>query len=291
MDARIKFFSNQARIRFTLAKVTMAAKALEARHLCGPTASLALAEGLAAVALMSQDTGTPDEAVLLRLSVSGPIGGVTVEATGAGMLRGFTNTKLLDTLDVRDAFRTDEAWGDSGILQVVTSRPGAILNRASLNIQRPRMRQVLARYFHQSLQIPTACELAVRGDAGGIHCATGLLAQRMEDTDASAFVRVMERFEDQSVRRWLLEEREYTAATLGRLFELEDMEMRESLRLQFQCNCSRDKAIEVLKTLDRAELQELVNSGGTQHMTCHMCGNDYTAGPEDFHRLLSSGKD
>ncbi len=94
MDARIKFFSNQARIRFTLAKVTMAAKALEARHLCGPTASLALAEGLAAVALMSQDTGTPDEAVLLRLSVSGPIGGVTVEATGAGTLRGYTNTKL-----------------------------------------------------------------------------------------------------------------------------------------------------------------------------------------------------
>lgn len=285
MDALIKAIEPKAKIRFTVADVTMAAKALEARHLSGPTASMALAEGLVAAALMTQDSSDPDEAVMLRLHVSGPIRGLLVEATGAGTLRGFTHAKVLNDLDGAARIDTEAAWGDSGAVHVVTSRPGVVLNRASLHVNPPRMQRVLARYFNFSLQTPTAAEVHAKADSGGLIRACGVLAQRMADTDTDAFVRVLERFERKGVQGWLAD-----GAPLNRLAELLGLtavEPHETRPLSFLCRCTREKTVEALATLKASELESMAASGASQTVTCHMCAQSYTAGPDDIRGVLA----
>jgi molecular chaperone Hsp33 len=285
MDALIKAIEPKARIRFTMADVTMSAKALEARHLSGPTASMALAEGLAAVALMTQDSGHADEAVMLRLHVSGPIRGLLVEATGAGTLRGFTHAKILNDLDGAERIDTEAAWGNSGAIHVIVSRPGVILSRAALHVNPPRMQRVLARYFNFSLQTPTAAELFVKADSGGLIRACGILAQRMADTDTDAFVRVLECFERKAVQDWLADGA--NLARLAALLGLTDVERHETRPLSFLCRCTREKTVDALSTLTQAELESLVARGASQTVTCHMCAKSYTAGPDDIRAVLA----
>lgn len=280
MDQLIKAIATDAKIRFVTADVTMAAKALEARHLSGPTASMALAEGLVAVALLSADASQDEEAVMLRLNAAGPIGGLMVEAMGHGGLRGFTNTKILNDLDSLDTPDTDAAWGNAGAVQILTSLPGRIINQAALNVNPPRMRFILARYFNHSMQIPTACALWVDANADGLLTARGILAQRMEDSDPRAFVRVLEAFEKGGVEAQL--QKNIYSETFRDMFELPDLVTRETRPLMFKCRCTKARTLSVLKTLSPQELDAMLNCGEPQNITCHMCGHTYTAAPDDI---------
>jgi molecular chaperone Hsp33 len=285
MDLLAKAMSPETKIRFASVEVTMAAKALEARHLAGPTAAMALAEGLVAAALLSMDTTHDDEAMMLRANVAGPLGGLMVEAMGDGGLRGFPNIKVLNDLDVLDTIATEDAFGTSGSVQILTSLPGKILNQASLNVNPPRMTYVLARYFNHSMQVPTACEIWAKADSGGLISARGFLAQRMEDSDRDAFVRVLEAFEEGRVRKQLAEGSDCTL--FRETFGLPDIEVRETRQLAFQCRCTKARTLAVLKTLTREELDAIIARDESQNITCHMCGDTYVATPDDVRAIVA----
>lgn len=289
MDRIEKAVAPSVCIRFAFTELTMASKALEARHLCGPTAAMALAEGLAGAALLSVDAGSGDESFMLRVNASGPIGGLLAEATGMGGLRGFTHRKVLDELDTRDEIETTEAWGRSGFAQIVTSIPGKILNQAVMNVNPPLINYVLARYFNHSLQVPTGCAIRVTADSGGLISARGLLAQRMEDSDPQAFVRVLEQFENSRVKTQLAGDGSSAAIGISAfrdIFGLADLRVHETRPLMFACRCSRERMLNVLETLSVREIEALVAAESEQGITCHMCGKTYTATVTDMRSVL-----
>lgn len=287
-DKLEKAIAAASRIRFAFVETTVAAKALEARHLCGPVAGAALGEAVTAAALLTVDAAKPDEALMLRMNVSGPLGGILVEATGEGALRGFTNRKVLNDLDSRLPVDTTAAWGDSGSVQIVTSSPGKILNQAVLNVNPPLMRFVVARYFNHSQQVPSACAIRVEAGSGGLISARGMLAQRMPDSDMEAFVKVLECFEGNQVTERLADADAFSAVWLGafgELLGLPDIAVRDTRALMFKCRCNRERVLAVLKSLSREELEERVEEG--QDITCHMCGHTYSATPEEIRALLA----
>ena len=85
--------------RWVYADVTDSARDLARSHLCGPAAELALAESLAAVALLGADLEQPEETVSFQMKTDGPIGSVLVEAAFDGALRGFPAKKILAAFD------------------------------------------------------------------------------------------------------------------------------------------------------------------------------------------------
>jgi molecular chaperone Hsp33 len=283
MDERLDALSPATRIRVAFAEVTMAAKALEARHLCGPAAGCVLGEGLAAAALLAVDL-RPDEAVSLHLRVSGPVQGLMVEARGDGSLRGYTHRKILDALDGGDAIRAADALGDAGQAHILTSAPGRVLNRASFAANPPWLRMVLARYWNHSLQRPAGAELAVRSSAGGLIAARGIVAERMPDGDHDAFVRVLERLTAGTVGAALAAPE--AAGRLAAILDLPDLEVRSRLALRFHCACSAEKAAAVLEALPREELAQIAAAGQPQSVLCHMCGRAHEVASESIRQLL-----
>jgi molecular chaperone Hsp33 len=92
-DSLVTAFSPSAKINLVFVEVTDSARERERSHLCGPTAGLIQAEALAAVALLGADLSQPEETVTLSLRVSGPVGGLLVEAGAAGRLRGILRSR------------------------------------------------------------------------------------------------------------------------------------------------------------------------------------------------------
>jgi molecular chaperone Hsp33 len=191
----------------------------------------------------------------------------------------------LNEFDVLDEINTDDAWGASGSVQVQTTVPGRIINQASLNVNPPKIKFVLARYFNHSMQIPTACDICVKADSGGIISARGILAQRMEDSDMDAFIGVLEKFDTGEVHK-LLEQR-IALDELGSCLGLDDIEKRETRKLMFKCRCTRERTLAVLKTFSKEELEKIYESGEVQHITCHMCGDTYNAAPDDILEIIN----
>ncbi len=274
MDVLIKVLSPRTGIRVTYADVTVAAKALEARHLSGPTASAVLGEVLVGAALLSTDLSRPEEVVSLHMHVSGPLKGAFAEASGCGHLRGFTNIKVLNDLDGRDVYGIAPALGESGQARVIKSIPGQILSQSVLLAAPLVPRVLLARYYNETLQTRAGVALAVSVNSGGLRLACGLVAERMPDGDPAAFVTVLEAMEAGVVAERLAAGAKL--ADIAAILGLPDLVAREERRLQFACRCSRAKVEGLLGSLPDADLEALAARAVAPVISCHVCGEAYT---------------
>jgi len=281
-------YSPRARIQFVQVDVADAARGLEQSHLCGPTASLVLAEALAGVALLGSDLTRPRETVTLRMRVSGPVQGVLVEMAQDGSLRGYTNQKVMNELDDREEMDSSEAFGDHAEVQIIRSVPGHILAHASLETRPASVRNALEQYYEQSLQRRVAAQIVAIAYGGTLDMARGLMALGLPDLDRGEFERLSALFDDDTVSQEL--ESSGSLAELGETLGFSDLQMEPSRPLRFACRCSRERVLEMIKGLSIPEIAEMIRQNKPTSIYCHMCGKGYDVGVEDLQKLLEQRK-
>jgi molecular chaperone Hsp33 len=250
-NVRNEWYDETSRVAVSIVDVTGAAGELARSHLCGPVSAHYLAKALAAVALLAAETSREDEVVAVQMKCSGPLGGLNVECSAAGELRGYTEKKILDGFDGR-AFTDREVVGESRI-QVTRSVPGRIVSQGISNS--------FDGYLASSLQRRAAMYLdASVNDEVEVLSARGVLVEALPDSGATVSELVPEK---------LFAPDENILSSLG----LGGAKLRRTSPLRFACRCSPARAAEVLaaSAADGGEaLPETVD------VTCHMCGRTFT---------------
>lgn len=253
-DCREEWYDAASRVKVTIVDVTEAAQKLAAGHLCGPTAAHFLTEHLAAAALLGAETSESDETLILQMKCSGPLGGVTVECTSAGTLRGYTEKKTLDDFDGLGVFDARKIVGERQY-QVTRSVPGRIISQG--------VATTLGGYLTQSLQRNAEIRVeAVVNDAVEILEARGILVEALPDSTLPDASHLLPRSLKLNVAsRSILKKLGYPNA-----------ELKSTTPLAFACRCSPERAAAMLAALspeERATLPQSVN------ITCHMCGRTF----------------
>jgi molecular chaperone Hsp33 len=266
-------FSPGAKLRLVYAEVTDSARALEQNHLSGPTAGMAQAEALVAVALLGADLNAPDETVVLRMQMSGPLQGLLVEMAADGALRGYTNVKVLNAFDGRDDIAAEDAFGERGDVQIIRAVPGRIVSQAAFTISPASPLAAVEGYFVRSLQRPAVVQIATLEYGGAVDLARGVLVERLPDGDPREFARITALIADgtalealecgSSARDW--------CETIG----IADIRMDPPRPLAFRCRCSLERVESLLGALTAAEIAELVRAAHPAQIYCHMCGKGY----------------
>jgi molecular chaperone Hsp33 len=266
-------FSPGAKLRLVYAEVTDSARALERNHLSGPTAGLAQAEALAAVAILGADLQAPDETVVLRMQMSGPLQGLLVEMAADGALRGYTNVKALNAFDGNDEIGTADAFGERGDVQIMRAVPGRMVSQAAFTISPASPLAAVEGYFVRSLQRPAVAQIAALEYGGAVDQARSVLVERLPDGDTREFARISALVADgtalealecgSSVQDW--------CETLG----LADIRLDSPRPLAFRCRCSLERVESLLGALAAAEIAELVRAARPAEIYCHMCGKGY----------------
>jgi molecular chaperone Hsp33 len=55
----------------------------------------------------------------------------------------------------------------------------------------------------------------------------------------------------------------------------------------FRCSCSRERVIDMLRSLGKIEVKSLLEEQGRAEVTCHFCAERYEIGGEELSALLS----
>jgi len=262
------------KVRLVFADATKAARDLASSHLAGPAASEALAEGLAAAALLCADLGTPQEAATLQLKTDGPISSLLVEATFEGTLRGYTGKKILNDFDGDEKIDMDAVFGGQGSCNVMVSLPGSILSQSATSVVPPRPAHALGQYYGLGAQRPVAVAIAVRRDAGGLACVRGFLAEKMPGCDEAEFGAVAAAVTGEGFKDRLSGAAD-AAALCGEL-AAGGIVAPETRPLRFACRCSHAKAVAALRALPEEERREMAARGADIDIFCHMCGKCHT---------------
>lgn len=251
-DVRKEWYDAQNRVSVVMADVTSAAQELARAHLSGPVSAKYLAEAVAAVAVLGSETSSDEETVSLQMKCTGPLGGVNVECTAAGTLRGYAEKKIFDEFDAAPAVDDGKVAGERRY-QVTRSVPGRILSQGFASS--------LDGYLVQSLQrrAKIFAEACVN-DEVEILFARAVMVEALPDSDyrldgaGSAAISC-------SPRKIL--------SSLG----LRSAELKKSVPLRFACRCSPERAAAMVGALDPEELASLPPE---IDITCHMCGRTFT---------------
>lgn len=285
-DSLTTAFSPSAKISLAYVEVTDSARELERSHLCGPTAGLIQAEALAGVALLGSELTRPEETVTLRLRVSGPVGGILVEASSEGGLRGYTQVKVMNDLDACEELDVSSALGEHAEVQILRSVPGKLLSSATMDVSPASVANGLEQYFRQSLQRQVHIQVSALAYGGFIDGARGLLVECLPDGDREAFARVSRLVEDGTVSECL--EASASFQTICETLGFSDCQFGSSKPLRFACRCSQERVEGMLAGMSAEDLKAMIAEDRPAQVFCHMCGKGYQVAVGRLQEILKN---
>lgn len=261
-DQREIWYSEAERVSVTIVDVTSAAQELVKGHLCGPTSAYFLTRGLAAAALLGSEMEEKDEVLSIQMKCTGPLGGLNVECTSRGTLRGYTVKKILDDFDGMGMPPDEKGVVGSRQVQVTRSVPGHILSQGVAHSLDDYLRNSLQRKARIYLEASVSDEVEVR-------VARGVLVEILPDS--SLGTELLDRLGSRSLS--------VASRTILKSFGVGHAELKRTDQLSFACTCSRGRAEAMLRALgdeDRKSLPAVID------VTCHMCGRTFSLPTASF---------
>jgi molecular chaperone Hsp33 len=255
----------------SLAVVSTVAQEARRRHRLEPVSAALLGRAFAgAAAMASLQKGA--SRVNLQLECDGPLRGLFVDAGTDGALRGYVKNPDVG-VELSGAFRWRAALGNAGFLSVLRDL-GHDYYRSSVELTAFDVAGDLNHFFVASEQVKTAVALSAsaRGDEP-LGCVAGVLLQVLPHGDVTAFERMAAQLQaqlDEAVSDAGLPDAE---ALWRRLFP--GLSVLQRVPARFQCTCSKERTLEMLASLGKAQVQDIIDTTGSTAVTCHFCATKY----------------
>lgn len=251
-------------------------QALE-NHGASLTAGAALGRTLTANVLLSHALLKDHrDRLTIRVRGNGPLGGIITEGGLDGTVRGYVQHPTID-LPLRDSdgkLAVGEAVG-AGDLEIIRSHaPYGDPYSTTVELVSGEIAEDVAAFLYHSEQIPSAVMLGVSFHADGtVQHAGGIIVQALPDVEDSAltlleaniraFGQLTERMAQHDLLHLLREE---IAWGMGY-----DNLTEDPLPLKFQCECTNERALNILGYFTASERQEMIDRDGGAEVVCHWC--------------------
>ena len=251
-----------------------------------PVATDALGRALTGSLLLARllDKNMRNQYVTLRFEGDGPLGVIIAEGTIAGGARGYVANRAPEdpTLDVGRAI-------GRGMLTVVRGAPPAGRPYTSqVMLRGSGIAQELTQYLDRSEQISSAMLLGVLNRREGVAAAGGVVIQAFPHTSEEAILAVEERIRETPPLSTLIEKMpiEDVIAQVLHGMDYKQIDASFNVPLGYKCSCSRERALAPLALFGSAELQDMIDQGGTE-VVCQFCGRKYTFSADDLSTLTA----
>jgi molecular chaperone Hsp33 len=266
------------------------------RHQTSPTAGAALGRMLTGAALMAATLKDFDR-LTAKIECTGPIGGITAEATPDGAVRGYLKNPAAEAPS-----KDNGKFDVSGIIGEGTFY---IIREAGFEIglyQKPYIGSVpivsgeiaedFAYYLAKSEQIPSAVLLGVllQNTDPFVTAAGGVMIQVLPGANDLIVTMI-----EDTVRRVphvtsLIKEGATPSDMLRIALGEVDFKILGEQRVEFRCNCSFERARTMIASLGPDEVRSLLEEGNGAVMNCGFCNETYRLENADLEAILATEK-
>ena len=265
------------------------------RHATSPTATAALGRTLTGTLLLGSSLKELDR-LTVQIVGDGPIGGITAEANARGQVRGYVRhpdahlpLNATGKFDVRGVvgqgmfYVTRESGYEVGLYREPY--------RGSVPLVSGEIAEDFAYYLTKSEQIPSAVMLGVLVRASEteetfVAAAGGLMIQIMPGADEKIVAAIESSVNKIPHTTTLIREGarpvDLLRAALGQI----ELEMLDERDVSFACSCSYERAVSLISSIDRAELEAMLREDRGAVMTCHFCNEIYRLSETELENIL-----
>jgi len=264
-------------LRWAAVDITSVLEEARRRLDLSPIASVALGRALAGAALIQRIALKVPARVTLEILGDGTLGKIIAEADREGGLRGLVDRPQHPTPE--GGLHIAPLIG-KGTLRV--TREGARRSYTSqVELVSGELGDDLTHYLEQSEQIRSAVLLGVLLRPEGIAAAGGLIVEALPGTEEEV-IQELERNIQQRDGVSVYLERGGIPALVEMVTHGFDLELLETLPLEYRCRCNREKLLRQLIPIATQELDALLDERGLCRAECAFCGEIYEYEAEEL---------
>ena len=275
-DQLVRALLDPPRVRVVAALTTDTVREAARRHGTVGAATVALGRALTSGVLLATLT-KGDERVTLQIVGDGPISQISVDANGAGDVRGYLSPHGVAAALGKQARPSIAQAVGRGQVMVMRDLGMKEQYRGTASIVTGEIDEDVEAYLRQSEQLDSAlgCEVIV-DDHGAVVRAGGVLVQAMPGGEPELIRDVQHQLRTGVLYRAMAEDAPADGETLARAI-LDDLalDFLEQRPIAFKCRCSAERATQMLALLDLDEIDDMIAREGQAEITCNFCSERY----------------
>ena len=256
------------------------------RHDTSPVATAALGRLLTAGAMMGGMMKNETDVLTLQIKGDGPLGGITVTADAKGDVKGYVDHPEAMMPPKNGKLDVGGAVG-IGLLNVIKDMGLKEPYVGQTILQTSEIAEDLTYYFATSEQVPSSVGLGVLMNKDNtVHCAGGFIVQVMPFISDEVLDKLEENIKNLSSVTTMLDVGKTPEGMLEVLLSGMDLEITDTLPVEFACNCSKDRVRKALISIGREELQSMIDDGETIEVNCHFCNKNYNFTVDELKQMI-----
>lgn len=283
-----KFLAYNGRISVICADTTNLVEEARKIHDLSPVVTAAFGRLLTISSIMATELKNSTDKLTVQLKGNGPIGMMLVTANNKSVVKGYVVNPQIDLplnedgkLDVR------KAVGYNGYINVIKDIGLKDPYIGVSPLVSGEIAEDFANYFVKSEQRNSAVALGVLVDKNGVRASGGYLINPMPDAKEEDISAVEQSIFKSGAMSRMLDENLTLEEIARKITGDENVKLIEDKIIpEFKCDCSKEHIQNVLMTIGKEELKDMLENEGKVELVCHFCNKKYLFNKEELEELI-----
>lgn len=291
-DYMVRATAANAQIRAFAATTKDLAEYGRKAHGLSPIAAAALGRLMTGTVMMGTMMDEDNDLITVKMDGDGPLKGALATADRNGNVKGYViNPYVVMEPNAAGHLNVGGGFGE-GTLTVIRDMGLKEPYVGQVPLYTGEVAEDLTYYFSKSEQTPSSVGLGVlveREDLSVI-AAGGFIIQLLPFADEETIDHLEENLKKFTSVTDILKAGKTPEELLNILLEGFDIEITDTVDLNFYCNCDKDRVKRALMLIGKKELDEMINDGKDIELCCHFCNKKYTFTPAELKKIREKAK-
>lgn len=288
MDKIIKSISKNGHFRAFVLDSTETVREAQRRHQTWPTSTVALGRTLIAAQILGANE-KGDAKITLKILGDGAMGAIIAVADSKGHVKGYVKNRELDYKRASTGEVLVAPFVGNGFLVVVKDMGLKHPYSGQVDLITGEIGEDLAWYFLSSEQTPSSVGVNVLldEDADTVKIAGGFMLQALPDATDDEISEIERNIKTMPAISTMLESDNPLETMLANIYgEMPYLSLEET-PLSFECDCSKTRFLEGIKSLGRQPIEEMITEDHGAEVVCQFCEEKYTFTEAELQALIS----
>ena len=286
MDKIIKTISENGSFRAYVLDSTETVRTAQEKHQTQASSTVALGRTLIASQILAANEKGQTKITVKILGTSS-LGAIITVSDTEGNVKGYVQNPGVDIKKTATGEVLVGPFVGQGEFLVITDYGTGNPYNSMTPLISGEIGEDLAFYLTESQQTPSAVGLNVLLDENDkVKVAGGFLVQVLPGAKETEIARFEKRIQEMPAISKLLESDDHIEALLAAIYGDEPYKRLSEEEIRFQCDCSKERFMNALATLPKADLEEMRDQDQGAEIVCQFCQTAYPFDQNDLEELI-----
>lgn len=282
----IKTLSKSGHFRAFVLDSTETVRTAQQHHDTMASSTVALGRTLIANQILAANEKGKTK-ITLKILADGATGAIISVANTQGQVKGYIQNPDLDYKRTATGEVIVGPLVGTGQFLVITDYGMGHPYNSMTPLVSGEIGEDFAYFLTESQQTPSAVGLNVLLDQEDkVQVAGGFLLQVLPGASEAEIARFEKRIQNMPAISSLLASEDHIEALLEAIYGDEPFKRLSEENISFACDCSRERFLDALACLPKADLQEMKDEDKGASITCQFCQTDYHFNQDDLEELI-----